>query len=168
VSDLPTNDLTCTDAEPLLPLIADGAIDAESDPALFAHLERCADCQEALARHDLINLALGQPAAAPRSRLAVRHYRVPRAWALASAAALVAAITLGAWALRPAATHGTPQVAEQTLLHVRTPGQADPQELILIHQGSATVLVDPADLDHLRGDAQQTPDANARPVRQRW
>src|SRR5580658_5260309 len=87
--------LGCEDVEPLLPLAADGAISVASDPAVFAHLARCSDCQESLARHDLITIALecgrGQ-AHAPEDR--GWHYRLP--WP-AGAAALVAVAVLVGW-----------------------------------------------------------------------
>ena len=50
--------LSCEEAEALLPLVADSALDADSDPALFAHLARCVICQESLACHDLVALSL--------------------------------------------------------------------------------------------------------------
>lgn len=83
--------MTCAEAEPLLPLVADGALDPEGDPALFAHLSRCTQCQDALARHDLVTLALerGQPAVVRRPRL---RLLVPVALAAAAALALAAGL----------------------------------------------------------------------------
>jgi len=91
--------LACADAEALLPLVADGTLDAEADAPLFAHLAGCARCQESLARHDLISLALAQPSFVAPSRSRLRL--VPRAaWApLAAAAALLIAFG-GWWSLR--------------------------------------------------------------------
>jgi hypothetical protein len=106
-SDL--HQLSCEDVEPLLPLAADGMIDAASDPAVFVHLARCCDCQEGLARHDLISLALesGRGQARPGHERGW-HYRLP--WP-AAAAALVAVGVLVGWAgQRPAEQH--PQLAQ--------------------------------------------------------
>ncbi len=92
--------LSCEDVEPLLPLAADGVIDAGSDPAVFAHLARCCDCQEGLARHDLITIALecghGQQRM-PHER--GWHYRLP--WPAAAAAVVALAVTIGWAAQRP-------------------------------------------------------------------
>lgn len=61
-------ELSCEEAEPLLPLVADGALGPDDDPALFAHLARCASCQRAVAQHDLIALAIARGAAASAAR----------------------------------------------------------------------------------------------------
>ena len=55
-------ELTCDEAEALLPLVADAQLDPDSDPTLFEHLARCDDCQRSLARHDLVTLALSDSA----------------------------------------------------------------------------------------------------------
>jgi hypothetical protein len=102
-------EMDCVEAEALLPLVADGALDADSDPALFAHLGRCAACQESLARHDLVELALardGVGASAPRAL----RYRLPLPWAIASAACLVLAVTL-AWGYEREASHAVDYAA---------------------------------------------------------
>jgi hypothetical protein len=94
--------LSCEDVDPLLPLAADGAIDAASDPAVFAHLARCCDCQESLARHDLISLALESGRGQPRREQGRGwHYRLP--WPAAAAALVAMAVTAGWAANRPAA-----------------------------------------------------------------
>ncbi|MBN8526572.1 MAG: zf-HC2 domain-containing protein [Planctomycetes bacterium] len=48
--------MSCAEAEPLLPLVADGALDPDSDPALFAHLAACPACQRVVALLDLVGL----------------------------------------------------------------------------------------------------------------
>jgi len=63
-------ELSCDDVNQLMPIIADGTIDVATDPAVFAHLSRCDDCQEALARHDLITLAM-----APQTGTSPDHSR---------------------------------------------------------------------------------------------
>ena len=60
--------LTCAEVEPLLPLVADGALDAKGDPDLFDHLAVCPACQDALATHDLVTLALERKPSAPKRR----------------------------------------------------------------------------------------------------
>ncbi len=148
--------MTCDEAEPLLPLVADGALDADADPALFAHLSRCPSCQDALARHDLVDLAL-------RRGLAEHPARRPlhlRPWVpMAVAAALVLAIggaAAVAWprpsgqvdvvasrpAVRPAAVAADPAMPEIW----RVPGQKG--RYLIVNPDGSTMVVDP-----LEGDA---------------
>jgi hypothetical protein len=93
--------MDCAEAEALLPLVADGAIDHDADPALFAHLGHCAACQESLARHDLVALALARDGVGSAPARVVR-YRLPLPWAVASAACLALALGL-AWSSARAA-----------------------------------------------------------------
>ncbi len=89
--------LSCDEVEALLPLVADGSLDEVSDPALFAHIARCCPCQDSLARHDLVGLALEQgheQAAAVATK--DRHIRFTPALASACAAGLALAVT-GGW-----------------------------------------------------------------------
>lgn len=145
----PLPEITCAEAEPLLPLVADGALDAEADPGLFAHLAGCPDCQEALARHDLITLAIGQGAAAPAPRLTVRHYRLPRFVVWASAAALVVGLGGLALAIRGGSS-GTPTVAQREIIRVSDPADPASAPYFLIRDGDRWERVDPKRLD---GDA---------------
>ena len=79
MTDLPVADQSvnaeydCEDMRDLLPLIADGVLTAEDDPAAFAHLAQCDQCAQDLAQHDMITLALQaerhQPAQAAIIRL---------------------------------------------------------------------------------------------------
>lgn len=87
-------DLTCDEAEALLPLVADGAIDATSEPQLFAHLARCPVCQDSLAAHDLIELSLQAPHPVRTPRCIV--IRLPLPWAIAAAAGLLVGL-YGMW-----------------------------------------------------------------------
>jgi hypothetical protein len=100
--------MTCEEAEPLLPLAADGVLDLSDDPALFSHLARCPSCQDQLARHDLVDLALrrGFDARPVRRIIALpvwlrRRPTFTRA-ALAAAAAVVAVIGAAVWLGWPA------------------------------------------------------------------
>lgn len=113
-------ELTCEEAAALLPLVADGALDETADPALFNHLSRCCDCQEILAQHDLVNLALeASRSSASSERLSrrepVRHVFLP--WPATMAASLAAAAGLWMWLTtlhsgRPVATPPTTQVVQ--------------------------------------------------------
>ncbi len=84
------NDLACEDAEAFLPLVADGALTPEGDPALFEHIARCPACQESLARHDLVSLALAPVPRVPR----LVRVRLPLPWAFASAAGIACAASV--------------------------------------------------------------------------
>lgn len=94
---LPT--LSCDDVEALLPLVVDGALDAQRDPALFAHLADCDRCQDSLAAHDLIEVDLRQAVTVkPAIRLRARW---PRFVPLTAAALLL--IGIGVAVSAPAA-----------------------------------------------------------------
>jgi hypothetical protein len=104
--------LTCDEVEALLPLVADGSLDETSDPALFAHIARCCPCQDSLARHDLVGLALEHNAAEAQAkgRSGDRHirfglFRHP-AVASACAAGLALAVGGGWYAEQYAERHG--------------------------------------------------------------
>lgn len=159
--------LSCAEVAPLLPLVADEVLDAESDPALFAHLARCAHCQDALARHDLVTLALSTaPLRAAPPAVTVIRYRVPQRWIAAAAALLTVAVLGAAWNLRPTASAG-PVVAVQELIRIVDPETGRERPMLLIRQGDRSTLVDPREFDHLRGETPQQ-DPRALPVRQRY
>lgn len=143
---------TCAEIEALLPLVADGALDAAADPQLFAHLADCSACQEALAGHDLITLAIGQGAASS-PRLAVTHVRLPRLVAWASAAALAIALGGAALWLR-GATPPAPLLADREIIRVNIPGGAPDSGYYLIREGEHWQRVDPG---HLDGDRPADP-----------
>lgn len=142
--------VTCEEAEALLPLVADGALDATSDPSLFAHLSRCMGCQESLARHDLVSLALDQGVgpAAPKAW----HITLPTTWAVASAAGI--ALAAGAtwqWQ-RASAVEATlmAKVAAMPATAPRTRPEADVmsvgdarQRAYVVLQDGHAVLVEP-------------------------
>lgn len=157
---------TCAEVEQLLPLVADGALDAEADPVLFAHLAACAECQEALARHDLITLAIGQGAAAPAPRLAVVHFRLPRVVAWASAAGLAICLGGAAWWAR-GATPAATVVADREVIHVTDPANADAPGYYLIREGGQWQRIDPGRLDGDR-PAAGTVNRDSTPVGYRY
>lgn len=153
--------MSCAEAEPLLPLVADGALEPDSDPALFAHLAACPACQRLVAQHDLIDLAIRRagPVGIPRPGII-------RFWPYAAAASL--AMAVGLWlvaAQQPAAGSNAPLAATQppavpaapTPEAAATPEPAAPEVIALrrpdgsavylIRQGEAWVAVDPAAMD---------------------
>ena len=155
--------MTCCEAEPLLPLVADGAIDPDSDPSLFAHLAACPACQRAVAAHDLIGLAIARPSTRPQRASLLRF------WPYAAAAGLI--LATGAVVAQPgrAPTATVAQIAEsaQAALTVPPPVAAEakaetkaeaPTDVIavqrtdgstfyLVRQGNAWLPLDPANLD---------------------
>lgn len=142
--------LACEDVEPLLPLIADGAIAAADEPAAFAHLAACERCQEQLALHDLVELALtaAAPARPVRPRRRVLRLRLP--WAAALAASLAAILAVG-WAVqadrragmadRTLAERGGPAPSDTEVLTV--PGPRPGTVVYVIRRGDQVVVVDP-------------------------
>jgi len=145
---------TCAEVEQLLPVIADGALDAEADPMLFAHIAQCTVCQEALARHDLITLAIGRHGAAPAAapRLAVVHFRLPRLVAWASAACLVAALGSAAWWMRSGPS-AAPAIVDREVIRVTDPSDPQGRGYLLIHEGAQWQRIDPGHLDGERSPA---------------
>ena len=146
-------ELTCDEAEALLPLVADAQLDPDSDPTLFEHLARCDDCQRSLARHDLVTLALSD-SARPVLRLAPRAitWRLP--WPVAVAASLLAAfglwLALDAYGVRRDAAR-QPQAQ---VIRIDQPGQAKPVYVVIDANGTA--IIDPQ-----AGDARAKPPGDA-------
>ena len=143
--------LACDDVEALLPLVADGVIDDASDPALFAHLARCVDCQEALTAHDLIHVAIEQtstPIQATGNRrkswsFQQGHYRrIP--WPVAMAASLAAAIGLWTWLQNMQTARARDnQVHTQVLPVVTDEGHS----VYVVIDGDNITVVDPRSID---------------------
>lgn len=142
-----TSELPCEEIAALLPLVADDSINAETDPALFAHLARCCDCQEALASHDAVNMALEytRPFASvitrPR-RSSVRHVFLP--WPAALAASLAAAVGLWMWlttlqSARPPSPAPTTQVVQVL--------SSDGHPLYVVVEGEQITVIDPRTID---------------------
>ena len=142
--------IACEDVEPLLPLIADGALDQAAEPAAFAHLADCEHCQAQLALHDLVGIALAGTAATTPARPRPRTLRLPLPWALAAAAS-IAAVLAAAWAVHADRRAGA---ADQALARAgeRTPSDTEvlaipgPQPgsvVYVIRRGDQVVVVDP-------------------------
>lgn len=90
--------MTCEEAEPLLPLAADGVLGLNDDPALYAHLARCPSCQDQLARHDLVELSLRRClVTSPLQRVVTFPHWLRRRRTMAVAAAAAVAIGSAAW-----------------------------------------------------------------------
>lgn len=152
--------MSCAEAEPLLPLVADGALDPDSDPALFAHLAACPACQRLVAQHDLIDLAIRQAGPVERPRASIIRF-----WPYAAAACL--AIAAGIWlqggsmppaaptaplATAPAPVPTAPAPAPAAAPAPDSPDvialrRADGSAVYLIRQGDTWVAVDPAAMD---------------------
>jgi hypothetical protein len=137
-------ELTCEEADALLPLVADGALDPEADPALFAHLSRCCDCQDALMRHDLVTVALeATRAEVPIARRApIRHVFLP--WPAALAASLAAAAGLWMWLATLQAGRTTPQASATQVVQVLG---TDGQPVYVVVQGDQVTVIDPRAID---------------------
>ncbi len=155
-----TDQMTCAEAEPLLPLVADGVIDPDSDPSLFAHLADCPDCQRMIAGHDLIALAIARPAVTPP-----RRNPILQLWPLAAAAVL--ALSAAGWMLTREPVHqaspsvvtapGPAPAVMAIPAAVVTPAASTPDVIAIPHaDGRVTYLVrhegswvdlDPAALD---------------------
>jgi hypothetical protein len=147
---LPSRALTCEEVEALLPLVADGALDADADPALFMHLARCCECQDALLRHDLVTVALevtrpgtvGAGITRRPSRTVIRQVFLP--WPAALAASLVAAAGLWLWLASMHSARPTPEVQATQVVQVVG---ADGQPLYVVVQGDQVTVIDPRAID---------------------
>lgn len=149
----PVTTFSCADAEPLLPLVADGALRAEDDPALFDHLAACPRCQDSLARHDLVSLALTRTAPLPAARPRIIRHRWWLAVPVAAAAALAVSVALPA---SPPAPQAAPAVAVKTTIPpaqepviierdvAAIPAGVPGKRMMLVRRGDQVLLVDPA------------------------
>ncbi|HAT10263.1 MAG TPA: hypothetical protein DCS97_06660 [Planctomycetes bacterium] len=161
--------MTCAEAEPLLPLVADGALDPDSDPQLFAHLATCADCQRIVATHDLIGLALRAPAPPARRPSVILRFwpALPVAAAAALAFALWPTTPVVVAPQTPTIVHA-PAVAPPVVVTPVAPprvialAQADGTQIYLVQSGEHWTVVNPADLD---SGAQKPQTANGVQVR---
>jgi hypothetical protein len=138
--------LGCEDVEPLLPLAADGAIDVSSDPAVFAHLARCSECQASLARHDLITIALecGRsqvPAPVERGW----HYRLP--WPAAVAALVAVAVLVGWAADRPLAPSPALAAAAPDFQVLEVTDSKLGHPLYVVSRDGKVMIIDPQAVD---------------------
>ena len=143
--------LTCDDVEALLPLVADGVLRDGSDPALFAHLARCVACQEALAAHDLIHVALQQSSAPQSAQVNLRksisfqqlyYRRIP--WPIAMAASLAATIGLWTWLHTTHIARMQDNQARTQVIPVLTD---DGQSVYVVVDGDNITIVDPRSID---------------------
>jgi hypothetical protein len=159
-------ELACDEAEALLPLVADGAVDADGDPALFAHLARCPRCQDNLARHDLITLAIADGHARP----VPRRLRLPPPSLIAAALVLAGlagwlafAATRSPAAAAPAAARIPPATVPAPVgpRVYRLPGGDPARPLYVLVDEAGSVVIDPT-----AGDARPARDrSDAVPVK---
>lgn len=172
--------LTCDEVEALLPLVADGALDEQADPALFAHLSDCERCQGSLAAHDLVTIALQQPKApAPLVLRPVWRRSLPFAaaamlavgvtgWVAARPAPEEIAATTPLVAAAPAAkataapAPSVPEAAPAAPIRVDVevvamPGSTTTRPHYLVRKGDQVLLVDPV-------EATQEAPADAKPA----
>lgn len=158
------DEMSCAEAEPLLPLVADGALDPDSDPSLFAHLASCAACQRVVAQHDLIGLAIRQAGPVPVRRPSRIIRLLP--FAAAACVAVAAGLWLASGRTPTAATPG-PVAVQQPATPVPPPAavvppadaapaatpevialrREDGSTVYLVHQGDGWTAVDPAAMD---------------------
>ncbi len=131
-------ELACDEVVPLLPMVADGAIEPAADTPLFEHLARCTDCQDHLARLDLVTLALEQGhSLAPTTPRALR-FRLPLPFAAAAAGLAVTAVWLG---FAPSETSATALPVTQVF---QVPGSNAKHPVYVVISGGQATVVDPA------------------------
>src|SRR5258708_6812996 len=135
--------------EPFLPMIADGSIDPAADPLIFNHIAGCDHCQDALARHDLIGLALAGDRPAGQVRSMVR-FVLPMPLIAAAAAAIIAIAGLVLYVHgRQSATSGNAlataslQRIDREVIRVANPDAEPGHFYYVVVQGGQAVLVDP-------------------------
>jgi hypothetical protein len=138
-------ELACEEVAALLPLVADGALDAQGDPALFDHLARCNECQDALASHDLVDIALEcTRATAPRAgRQRSNHLWLP--WPTALAASLAAAA--GLWAWLNLVQGGNPAKAAAPAAQVVQVSDSNGHPVYVVVQGDQVTVIDTRAID---------------------
>jgi anti-sigma factor RsiW len=148
-------DLLCDEVEALLPLVADGLLGDEQDPAVFAHLARCPVCQESLAQHDLVDVSLraGTPAS-PTLRLRPRHVRMT--WWTAAASLLIASgLGYGLWSLRTAAPAASAVAVAPVL--IRVPATSSHPSYFVLEQDGRRIYIDPQELDKAPAGGETRP-----------
>ena len=141
------SELPCDEVAALLPLVADESINSETDPALFAHLARCCDCQEALASHDAVTIALEHTrpstsvTARPR-RSPIHHVFLP--WPTALAASLAAAVGLWMWLTTLQDTRPQTQAPTTQVIQVQS---SDGHPVYVVIEGEQITVIDPRTID---------------------
>ena len=152
-----TAEMTCEEVDVLLPLVAEGAIDAESDPVLFAHLALCQTCQDNLVAHDLVTVGIERSTVQPGPQVirpaaaSWHHRRLPLPVALA--ASLMAAVGLWTWLDQ---MHGDRQHQEPPRAQVMPVTYADGQTVYFVVQDGQVSVIDPNTLDGKSKPARQS------------
>jgi hypothetical protein len=150
--------ISCSDLADLLPAIADGQLEVDDAPDIFAHLAGCSRCQEELALLDLCSLALADDGQTPaRARARVVYYAVPRWLSLPLAAAAGLAVVVFLRGLGGSAETGAERLNDRAtsaqqveILQILPPGPGQPRPRYLVRLGGPegeTRWVDPSQLD---------------------
>lgn len=147
---------TCTDVEELLPLIAEGLMDADSDPDVFIHLADCEHCSQSLILQDMITLNLGNNINMKQTpRENVVYFHIPKtilsaaAILLFSCAALLAHNSYNASHTNSNQAHadldqiavGTQNVPETEILKIIPAQSSDDVPMILIRHHGQNMLI---------------------------
>ena len=147
--------MDCIEVEELLPLVAEGLIDPDSDPAVFEHLAGCDQCQASLEMHDLVTLQLSHGSdlspASPRSD--VIHFQLSRPLAMAASFLLVAmlGLTVGlGWqsSQDQLSTETISEKPETQILDVLQARSDDESPLIIIRHQDQTIVVPQHQIDN--------------------
>ncbi len=134
-------ELSCDEALPLLPMVADGAIEPAADTPLFEHLARCTDCQDHLARLDLVTLALEQGRSVAPSTPRALRFRLPLPFAAAAAGLAATVVWLGYAPEQPSAP------AQPVTQVFQVPGSNAKHPVYVVVSGGQATVVDPAAAD---------------------
>ena len=155
--------LTCEEVETLLPLACDGSLDPSCSADVFEHIASCESCQDALAAHDLITMALADGhTPAPEKRPAeIIQFSLPKpvSWAMA-AGVLVSAGALSWMAMSERSTHSSsvPQITaaaptvKAEIIQVIESDKPGGEPTYLVRQGDKVFVVGH---DHLDGGNEE-------------
>ena len=147
--------VNCSDVEEMIPLVAEGLIDPDTDHAIFEHLNDCACCQDALYTHDMItlNLSQGHEIKPATQHNTVIHFHISRS--LASAAALLLLICgaiAGSLAFQepqaPIEQALAVQEPETQILEVLPPQHGSDVPLIIIRHNDKTMMIRQDQIDN--------------------
>ncbi|MEK7413116.1 MAG: zf-HC2 domain-containing protein [Planctomycetota bacterium] len=152
--------MSCAEVEPLLPLVADGSVDPDADPGLFAHLASCPSCQQRMAEHDLVTIALER--GARTTTTAPQRTNILRLWLPIAAAASLVIVGTVMWRLGDAhdfaRDRAVPQVATPLAVPTTSVSATDKPEVLRFTRADGSVWylvrrhdtwqqVDPAAID---------------------
>lgn len=163
--------MDCNEVEELLPLVAEGLLDPDSDPAVFEHLADCDHCQASLEMHDLVTLQLSQGSdltpASPRTE--VIQFQLSRPLAMAASFLLVAMFGLFAglaWQQNheQVSNEQISEKPETQILDVLQARSDDESPLIIIRHQDRTIVVPQNQIDNGQSNNNDT-NSTSIPVR---